>query len=95
MGGNQTWAVLSAGVQSLNATFEAYTQEQAYSSNFLYVEYNALFDNANNMPWSEVSANERHTDVMARQATDNVHPSKYGFWQIADAVRGAFHYWCI
>lgn len=92
---NQTWIQQSSGVQSLNATFEGYTEEETYNSNFLFVEYNVLLDNVNNMPWSNVNANDRRTDVKVRQATDNVHPSKYGYWQIADAVRGAFHYWCI
>lgn len=95
MGNNQDWYSLSEGVQTLNAWFESLTENDDYSGNFLFVEYSACMDIANNMPWAEVSANDRRTDVKVRQATDNVHPSKYGYWQIADAVRGAFHYWCI
>lgn len=95
MQNNQTWIGMSQGVQELNAYFETLTEHADYNEHFLYVEYNALFDNANNMPWVNVAANDRRSDVQVRKSTDNVHPSKYGYWQIADAIRGAFHYWCI
>lgn len=52
----------------------------------------------NNYHYEEMAANQRNSDVLIRNSkntNDNLHPGKYAYWQIADAVRPAFHYWCL
>lgn len=95
MSANQTFLSLSRGVNALNKTFEGYCKENAYKNNFLYVDYNVQMDCEHNFPYIEVDANQRNTTDKVLQANDNVHPSNKGYWQIADALRAAFHYWCL
>lgn len=95
MSANQTFLSLSSGVNALNKTFEGYCKENAYKNNFLYVDYNVQMDCEHNFPYIEVAANQRNSTDKVLQANDNVHPSEKGYWQIADALRAAFHYWCL
>ena len=91
----QTYFNLSSDVFASNARFEALCDENAYKDNFLYVDYNIRFDALNNMPVSIVQANIRNNSDYAiiKRGQNNVHPSKEGYFQMADAFRGAFHYW--
>lgn len=95
MSANQTWLSFSSTTQAYNQYMQDFCEREAYNNNFLYVDYNVLLDNLNNMPYQEVNANTRNTTAKIRLATDNVHPAPSGYYQIADAVRAAFHYWCL
>lgn len=94
MNHNQTYLSLSNNVHSLNKELQAYCDSDEYKNNFLYVDYNVQLDGRHNMPHKEVVANQRSSEKIV-QSTDNVHPAQNGYWQIADAFRAAFHYWCL
>lgn len=92
---NQTYLGLSYGVQEKNAHYQELCKLDTYKDNFLYVDYNVRMDCMNNMPYELQNANLRNPENKIKIATDNVHPAKFGYWQIADAIRAAFHYWCL
>lgn len=94
MNHNQTYLLLSNNVHSLNKELQAYCDSNEYKNNFLYVDYNIQLDGRHNMPHKEVVANQRSSEKIV-QSIDNVHPAQNGYWQIADAFRAAFHYWCL
>jgi hypothetical protein len=93
---NQTYMQLSYGVHLVNRQFQALAESDDYKNNFLYVDYNVLCDNFNNMDFFMMDANIRNTEVKVRSSLrliDNVHPGKKMYWQMADAFRAAVHYW--
>lgn len=87
-----------SNIFSVNEYFQNHCNLEKYKNNFLFVDYNTQIDVFNNYHYEEMNANQRNPDVRIRNSTnanDNVHLGKYAYWQIADAVRPAFHYWCL
>ena len=91
----QTYVSLSKTQLEANIFFEKMCELDEYKNHFLYVDYNTRMDVLNNMPLSVVAANIRNKEDYAKikRGQDNVHPKKEGYFQMADAFRGAFHYW--
>ena len=96
--GNKQEYISSSDIFSVNEFFQKKCQSDNYKNNFLFVDYNTQMDVFNNYHYEEMAANQRNSDVLIRNSkntNDNLHPGKYAYWQIADAVRPAFHYWCL
>ena len=91
----QTYCELASEVFSCNSFLEGMCERADYVDNFLYVDYNIRMDILNNMPLEVVQANIRNSSDYAKikRGQNNVHPNKEGYFQMADAFRGAFHYW--
>ena len=65
--------------------------KNSYYSNFKFVDLLPSLDIMNNMQFSMVSANYRNQTVKVKQGSDNVHPAKSGYLQIADIIYSAIH----
>ena len=94
---NQTYITLSSTVFETNSYFQSMCTLDEYKNNFLYVDYNLFVDSFHNMRHNYVDANQRNKNEYDKifRGNDNVHPATIGYWQMADALRPAFHYWCI
>lgn len=57
-------------------------------TNVAFVPLCVGFDCENNYPMTNISLNPRNSGT-EKIATDNTHPSDFGYWQIADLVLGA------
>ena len=89
----QTYTSLTSTVIDCNSFFEDLAKRDKYKNNFLYVDYNISLDSIYNMPHELVNPNIRNDEVKILRGQNNVHPSQKGYFQMADAFRGAFHYW--
>lgn len=76
-----------------NRRVESLAGSSEYSNNFCYVDILAGFDIDNNMTTILVNANNRNSNIKRTISTDYTHPSKFGYWQIADTIYNAIHYW--
>ncbi|MGZ0015670.1 SGNH/GDSL hydrolase family protein [Yeosuana sp. AK3] len=62
-----------------------------YSLNFTFVDLLPSFDIMHNMQFKLVVANFRNQNEIVKQASDNVHPAKSGYLQIADTIYNALN----
>lgn len=62
-----------------------------YSLNFKFVDILPSFDIMNNMRFANAPANFRNQTVKVKQGSDNVHPAKSGYLQIADIIYNGIH----
>ena len=86
---------VSTSIFEYNRRVEALADSASYSSNFCFADILPTFDMDNNMSMTEVDANTRNPTRKRIVSTDYTHPSKYGYWQIADTIYSAIHYWCL
>ena len=89
---------MSSRIHSVNSFFQEHCNLDKYKKNFLFVDYNTQMDIFNNYHYEEMNANQRNNVAKIRNSlnhNDNIHPGKFAYWQIADAARPAFHYWCL
>ena len=89
---------MSSRIHSVNSFFQEHCNLEKYKKNFLFVDYNTQMDIFNNYHYEEMDANQRNNVAKIRNSlnhNDNIHPGKFAYWQIADAARPAFHYWCL
>lgn len=94
----QEYLSLSNAAISTNKYFQDHCLLEQYKNNFLFVDYNSQIDVFNNYHYELQPVNQRNNDNKIRSSdslNDNLHPGKLAYWQIADAVRPAFHYWCL
>ena len=94
---NQTYVNMSEGVKDSEVFLQNKCEEDDYKDNFLYVNYHLQLDSFHNMPHNIIYPNLRNATDYDKifQGNNNVHPNSNGYWQIADAIRAAFHYWCL
>ena len=69
---------------NLNKWYYEVTQEASYVGKAFYVNVSGQFDTENNMPTTTKKVNTRNPATEVIQ-NNGVHPSTYGFYQIADA----------
>ena len=79
------------GLFEYNKKLEEYSNEAEFSNNVYYVDVNCQFDSEYNYPFAELNVNRRNTSIKERIGNDNVHPSTFGYWQIADVMYNAIH----
>ena len=63
--------------------------------NAMFVDIAAQTDLINNWSTEEVDANNRNGNIKVLAGIDNVHPANSAYYQIADAMYNAFHYFCL
>lgn len=81
----------NAGLWDYNRSLESYSLEEEFVNNVHYVDANIQLDSEYNFPYTNKNVNRRNTELKERIGEDNVHPSKYGYWQISDVFYNAFH----
>lgn len=86
---------INSTIFDYNRRVEALAGSSSYSANFCFVDILPTFDMYNNMSYTEVDANNRNPNVKRKVSIEYTHPSKYGYWQIADTIYSGIHYWCL
>ena len=94
----QEYIQFSETAAEINEYYQEHCELEKYKNNFLYIDYNTQMDVWNNYHYEERDANARNSSVKFRNSSDpndNIHPGKLAYWQIAEAVRPAFYYFCL
>ena len=72
-------------VFGLNLAYQDLANEAGYSDYVEFVNISAQFDSLYNMPYGQRAVNNRNP-LTENAGTNGVHPSTYGYYQIADAI---------
>ena len=94
----QEYITFSESAANVNEYYQNHCNLEKYKNNFLFVDYNTQMDVWNNYHYDMRDANARNSSVQFRNSSDpndNIHPGKLAYWQMAEAVRPAFYYWCL
>ena len=94
----QEYIQFSESAANVNEYYQNHCNLEKYKNNFLFVDYNTQMDVWNNYHYDMRDANARNSSVQFRNSSDpndNIHPGKLAYWQMAEAVRPAFYYWCL
>ena len=82
---------VSRYVFEMNIAYQALANDTEFSNYVEFVNISAQFDSENNMAQTEKAVNTRNADIKEMVGTNGVHPTWYGYWQIADAAYRSIH----